>query len=367
MNRFSIRNKIIFSSIVIIVFAFIMLVIGFLQFNQSQKFADEILPLSKKISAFADLKVSLDSVEKNLDAHFLVGGEFYRPKIDQDFENIASTLESFRTLLPHFLEAEKNKIRDVIVSLKKSIDIVLDSPSSVLSNRQKNELTIKIYEEFQTINELHSALSEELLETLQSDVETQQYNIEQSRLQFYILGLFILIVSIVIGTVLSFSVLRPILKLKEATSELSKGNYKVEIDIDTHNEIGELSSDFQEMALAVQRNITELNKLNAELEHRVEDRVIELNHANQQLQQEIDERKIAEEALRNSEERHRTTLEVLADTVITVDEQGIIQSSNPASHKLFGFTAEEINQKNIDTLVTRAFSKGTKGVFRTIS
>lgn len=56
----------------------------------------------------------------------------------------------------------------------------------------------------------------------------------------------------------------------------------------------------------------------------------------------ITAQKIAEEALRESEEQIRAILQNIAESVITVDEMGLILSTNEAFEKTFGYPAQEL-------------------------
>lgn len=59
----------------------------------------------------------------------------------------------------------------------------------------------------------------------------------------------------------------------------------------------------------------------------------------------------AEQALRESEARNRVILEAAVDAVITIDEQGVIDSLNPAAERMFGYSAEEIRGQNVKLLM----------------
>jgi PAS domain S-box-containing protein len=65
----------------------------------------------------------------------------------------------------------------------------------------------------------------------------------------------------------------------------------------------------------------------------------------------VTQRKRDEEALRDSEARHRAILETTVDGIITIDDHGIIESVNPATERLFGFTAAEMIGSNVKMLM----------------
>ena len=59
------------------------------------------------------------------------------------------------------------------------------------------------------------------------------------------------------------------------------------------------------------------------------------------------DRKRAEQALRESEERHRAITETAQDAIITADAEGNIRFWNRAAEKMFGYTADEVIGKNM--------------------
>ncbi len=88
-----------------------------------------------------------------------------------------------------------------------------------------------------------------------------------------------------------------------------------------------------------------------ELEERVEARTADLQRSNGRLQAEIVERTRAEEALRQSEARNRNIVETAIDGIITIDEQGTIESFNPAAEHIFGYSADEVVGRNVTALM----------------
>lgn len=65
----------------------------------------------------------------------------------------------------------------------------------------------------------------------------------------------------------------------------------------------------------------------------------------------ITERKEAEEALRDREEHLQAILNTANDAIITIDRQGIIQSVNPATGYLFGYSISELLGQNVKMLM----------------
>ena len=74
----------------------------------------------------------------------------------------------------------------------------------------------------------------------------------------------------------------------------------------------------------------ELAKHRDHLEELVQQRTRDLEGANEQLRQEIAQRKVAEEALRESEELNRRTLQALPAHIAVIDRQGRIVTVNQA-------------------------------------
>jgi len=95
------------------------------------------------------------------------------------------------------------------------------------------------------------------------------------------------------------------------------------------------------------------------VERLVKERTAELATANQDLARQIAERDRAEEALRESEKRYRTLLEASADAVIVYDASGHVTYLNPAFHRTFGWSQEELLGKRIE-FVPEASRQETK-------
>jgi signal transduction histidine kinase len=85
------------------------------------------------------------------------------------------------------------------------------------------------------------------------------------------------IIIITLGLFISNSISKPIIRLRDAANEMTKGNFNVDIkQIKSNDEIGDLSSQFQKM----KESIVSINK---NLNRLVEERTKELQRANEQL------------------------------------------------------------------------------------
>ena len=59
----------------------------------------------------------------------------------------------------------------------------------------------------------------------------------------------------------------------------------------------------------------------------------------------------ANESLQESEQRIRSVHDTVSDGIITIDEQGLIESINPAVEMIFGYTQQELLGKNVRILM----------------
>ena len=101
--------------------------------------------------------------------------------------------------------------------------------------------------------------------------------------------------------------------------------------------------------VVVSRDVTErrraqeaLERAKRQLEARVAERTGELSLVNERLQREIHGHEAAEEALRNSEERHRLLFETMAQGVVYHDAEGRVIAANPAAERILGFEYDQL-------------------------
>lgn len=69
----------------------------------------------------------------------------------------------------------------------------------------------------------------------------------------------------------------------------------------------------------------------------------------------VTERRRAEEALRDRELRLTAVLVTAADAIVTIDERGVIDSANPATERMFGYSTTELAGQNVKMLMPPPF------------
>jgi PAS domain S-box-containing protein len=67
--------------------------------------------------------------------------------------------------------------------------------------------------------------------------------------------------------------------------------------------------------------------------------------------EDVSERRAAEQALRDGEARMRAVVDAAVDTIVTIDQRGLVESINPAGCRLFGYACEELVGRNVSVLM----------------
>ncbi len=91
--------------------------------------------------------------------------------------------------------------------------------------------------------------------------------IQQLNKHFLVAGIATSIVTAIIILILSRIVARPLIKMKEATKKLSKGNFSIQLENNKHDELGELADSIQLLANELNHLKTERNEFLASISH----------------------------------------------------------------------------------------------------
>ena len=99
-----------------------------------------------------------------------------------------------------------------------------------------------------------------------SDMHQLKFVTEQ-KLVFALIALLMLLVAVAISLPLARLLVRPLKKLAAATGHLSDGRYDVRVPVDSDDEFGHLSRDFNALALSLDRNEQARRQFVADISH----------------------------------------------------------------------------------------------------
>ncbi len=79
--------------------------------------------------------------------------------------------------------------------------------------------------------------------------------------------------------------------------------------------------------------------------------------------EDIDDRKREEFARRYSDERYRVVVETASDAIISMDDNGTIQFTNPATERIFGYTSQDLIGKPLTILMPESLREAHENGF----
>ena len=144
--------------------------------------------------------------------------------------------------------------------------------------------------------------------TLSREKAIARINEMRANLWWVAFGL-VVVLTAVVWSALKISVLRPLNLLREAIARVGAGEREVKLPLHWRDELGQMASVFNTML----------------------------------------------EDLRANETRIRAVTENVFDAIITVDEQGVIESANSAVKKIFDYDVEELVGRNVSILMPEPY------------
>jgi len=144
------------------------------------------------------------------------------------------------------------------------------------------------------------------------------YSLRKSLIVYSILALLLTYLLLFIGI---RRVTRPLRQLTKASADIASGKDDVQLPKPIDNEVGMLSTAFQEMLEQVQSSKEEMQCM---------------------LESLAENNRLLDQRVNNQTTRIRAVLDFTTDGIITIDSCGIIERANPAACKMFSYTEDEL-------------------------
>lgn len=167
-----------------------------------------------------------------------------------------------------------------------------------------------------------------------------------------------------VALVMHFGIIRRLNRMLDVNGRYAHGDLLARNQDVREDEIGQLSRAFNHVADVIadkqsrlEQSEAQLREFNAMLEKRIEDRTLELSRAVEQIKQ-------AEELAIGREKELSSILNLAPDGIAVIDRNGIVVTFNQAAERMFGWSAEELIGKNINTLMPEPHHADHDGYLR---
>ena len=163
-------------------------------------------------------------------------------------------------------------------------------------------------------------------------IKALQQLFDSARNRITVLALAEMALTAFFSLILGLWLTRQLGSLAEGSRQISAGNLGYQIHIRGSDELAQTAGTFNQMSL-------------------------DLQHSYQQLSDALEEARRAGGELALSEAKMRAVLDGAVDGIITIDDNGIIESFNPAAEKIFGYSSQEVIGKNVNLIVPEPHKK----------
>jgi PAS domain S-box-containing protein len=196
---------------------------------------------------------SAESIETELQ------DEINELKLDE--QNYQESLAKYKSLINLYFPKE----RKYLERIEKSSHKIINLSKEIFNSREKTELQIFLKQrEIDQSRESFSAAVQDALKNESLELEERKSSLH-SKLkvavqEIFIFSIFNVFLAIILGAFASFSISRPIEKLKNAAVEIGKGKLAVRTDFSSKDELGILVQTFNKMAEDLQQYFADIQQ-----------------------------------------------------------------------------------------------------------
>jgi len=203
---------------------------------------------------------------------------------------------------------------------------VLNSPLINLTQLQTNKIEYQIKHEDSESHGYHFVYPIEFSGIkwgwLHVEFSTHEYNahIEKMYVNLVYIAAIAILLILFIGFFFARWVTRPISTISNLATQVANGNLNVRSTINRHDEIGALSTSFNQMVESLQHSKKKLENYNQLLEQEVKKRTLDLNNLNENL-----DKKVKEQVIQRQEQEqlliHQSRLAAMGEMIGAIAHQ----------------------------------------------
>ncbi|HEY9247159.1 MAG TPA: histidine kinase dimerization/phosphoacceptor domain -containing protein, partial [Candidatus Methanoperedens sp.] len=179
------------------------------------------------------------------DRFFEVGYREEKEEADSDLRNMLTIVRSLENSMDVSSQVKLKDIDLMISEIQVNIDFLANAQSQNV--RETNEKRILVYVLINRIRGKHDELHAEITNEFKSNVEKKLIISSSLKEQSLIVLVIIVILGTTISIFLSRTISQPLERLTKAAEEIGKGNFNINIDIPSKDEIGQLAFAFNTM------------------------------------------------------------------------------------------------------------------------
>lgn len=172
-------------------------------------------------------------------------------------------------------------------------------------------------------------------------------------LTLLVIALIVLVFFSILGYFVSGRITNPIELLQLAVSKIKGGNLDYKVEVNSKDEIGELSESFNEMVMAVKQSRADIDLKVKEQTKDLSDKSKELTdqkNAILNILEDVEAEKKNIEGLANDLEKFKLAVDNASDQVVITDVEGIVIYGNATVERITGFKPEEAMGKKAGAL-----------------
>jgi HAMP domain-containing protein len=273
--KFTIGKKIFFSFLLIILVFGTMTIYSYINIKKVQELNKKIKPITQQMHDFQTISLELGNFERGFDQYVIVWDINLEETTRLGLTNMLKTTDALLTNgVSDKIKTGVTELNQMIVELNDDFE-ELSKLDHNLDLKKMNTLILKIYPKIVSIREKQQILLLDTQKVVEANTDSQTKITEQVLNQFMILGIVSAIIAIILSRIISLSISRPIIKLRNIAIEIGKGNFDIQTDIKSSDEIGELAVAFNDTTKKLKQSKQELQDYGAELEKRVALRIME--------------------------------------------------------------------------------------------